>query len=244
MIEKTDDLLSEINTKLDLMKLESQKDMDPLKNKNMTLNTIGRIESSEDEESEDNLLRNLIDSSDIDNLESQFTDKLQINKLTLPSSSQDRKKGRIKEIYPKRNWYPKSTPPNLQFEERHSFVNSFYLPDLIYEWNIDGMSGYEIINLLHEMTLLTNVYKNHGKSDHQIAHLIVTGFTSQLKGWWDHYLNNDDRNQILIAIKRETDRSVIMTNRQPSQDAVNTLIFTITKCWCKYNNNENNTTRN
>ena len=67
------------------MKLESQKDMDPLKNKNMKLNTIGRTESSEDEESEDNQLTDLTDSSDIDNLESQFTDKLQINKLTLSS---------------------------------------------------------------------------------------------------------------------------------------------------------------
>ena len=103
MIEKTDDLLNEINKKLDLMKLESQKDMEPLKNKNMTLNTIGRTESSEDEESEDNQLINLTASSDIDNLELQFTDKLQINKLILASSSQDRKKGRIEEIYPKKN---------------------------------------------------------------------------------------------------------------------------------------------
>ena len=77
------------------------------------------------------------------------------------------------------------------------------------------MSKYEIIN--------------HGKQDPQIAHLIVIGFTSQLKGWWDHYLNNDDRNQILTAVKRETDESVIMTDRQPSQDAINTLIFTITE---------------
>ena len=91
------------------------------------------------------------------------------------------------------------------------------------------MSKYEIINLLHEMTLLTNVYKNHGKQDHQIAHLIVTSFTGQLKGQWDHYLNNDDRNQILTAVKREIDGNIIMTDRQPSQDAVNTLIFTITK---------------
>ena len=79
------------------------------------------------------------------------------------------------------------------------------------------------------MNLLTNVYENHGKSDHQIAHLTVTSFTGQLKGQWDNYLNNDDRNQILIAVKREIDGSVIMTNRQPSQDVVNTLIFTITK---------------
>ena len=109
------------------------------------------------------------------------------------------------------------------------FFNSSYSLDLIYEWNIDGMSKYEIINLLHEMTLLTNVYKNHGKLDHQIAHLIVTGFTGQLKSWWDHYLNNDDRNEILTAVKREINGSVIMTDKQPSQDVVNTLIFTITK---------------
>ena len=49
MTEKTDDLLDEINKKLGLMKLESQKDKEPLKNKNMTINTIGRIEFSEDE---------------------------------------------------------------------------------------------------------------------------------------------------------------------------------------------------
>ena len=79
------------------------------------------------------------------------------------------------------------------------------------------------------MTLLTNVYKNHGKHDHQIAHLIVTNFIGQLKGWWDHYLNNDDRNEILTAVKREIDGSVIMIDRQLSQDTVNILIFTITK---------------
>ena len=113
MTEKTNNLLDEINKKLDLMKLESQKDIDLLKNKNMTLNTIRRTESLKDEESEDNQLTNLTNSSDIDNLESQFTDKLQINKLTLSSSSQDRKKGRIEEVSPKKNWYPKPTPPDL-----------------------------------------------------------------------------------------------------------------------------------
>ena len=91
------------------------------------------------------------------------------------------------------------------------------------------MSEYEIINLLHEMILLTNVYKNHEKSNHQIAHLIVIGFTGQLKGWWDHYLNSDDKNKILTVVKREIDGSVIMTDRQSSQDTVNTLIFTISK---------------
>ena len=113
MTEKTNNLLNEINKKLDLMKLESLKDMEPLKNKNIiTLNTTRRTDSLEDEESEDNQLIDLTDLSDINNLESQFTNKLQINKLTLASSSQDRKKGRIEELYPTKNWYPKPTPPD------------------------------------------------------------------------------------------------------------------------------------
>ena len=52
MTEKTYNLLNKINKKLELMKLESLKDMEPLKNKNIiTLNTTGRVDSSEDEES-------------------------------------------------------------------------------------------------------------------------------------------------------------------------------------------------
>ena len=161
MIEKTDNLLNEINKKLDLMKLESLKDIEPLRNKNIiTLKTIGRTDSSKDEESEDNQLTDL---SNINNLESQFTDKLHINKLTLSTSDCKKGLGRVDDLYPKKNWYPKPTPPDLQFEERHTFTNSSYSPYLIYEWNIDGISEYEIINLLHEMTLVTNVYKNHGK---------------------------------------------------------------------------------
>ena len=42
MTEKIANSLNEINKKLDLLKLESLKDMEPLKNKNtITLNTIG-----------------------------------------------------------------------------------------------------------------------------------------------------------------------------------------------------------
>ena len=84
MTEKTENLLYEINKKLDLMKLELLKNMEPLKNKNIiTLNTIGRTKSSEDKESKDNQVTDLTNSN---NFESQFTNKLRINKLTLGSS--------------------------------------------------------------------------------------------------------------------------------------------------------------
>lgn len=63
--------------------------------------------------------------------------------------------------------------------------------------------------------------------DHQIAHAIITGFTGQLKSWWNHYLNNSDRLNFLYAIKNEADGIVIMTDNHSSHDVINTLIFTI-----------------
>ena len=66
------------------------------------------------------------------------------------------------------------------------------------------MSEYEVLNLLHEMTLLMNISKNNGNMDHQISHLIVTGFISQRKNWWDHYLNNSDRLNILSTVKKKS----------------------------------------
>ena len=41
------------------------------------------------------------------------------------------------------------------------------------------MSEYEVLNLLHEMTLLMNISKNNENVDHQISHLIVIGFIGQ-----------------------------------------------------------------
>ena len=139
--------------------------------------------------------------TDFDNLESQFKDNLQINKVKYGASTQNQKKVRDEENYTRKNRYPKPTPLDLQLKERHTFINFAYSTDLVYEWNIDGMSEYEILNLSHEMTLFTNVDKNSRKMDHQIAHLIVTSFIGQLKSWWDHYLNNSDRPNILSVVK-------------------------------------------
>lgn len=45
-----------------------------------------------------------------------------------------------------RSWYPKPTPPYIQFEEREqeSRIRAAYTPDALYEWNIDSLSEYEI----------------------------------------------------------------------------------------------------
>ncbi|MFQ6628468.1 hypothetical protein Gotur_008194, partial [Gossypium turneri] len=90
---------------------------------------------------------------------------------------------------PKRLYYPKITAPDLNIEEK-PIVQNKYNANTIYEWNIDGVSEYNILSLLQQMTMISNVYKTQNQngliSDHAIANLLVAGFTGQLKGWWDH----------------------------------------------------------
>ena len=59
----------------------------------------------------------------------------------------------------------------------------------IYEWNIDGIFEYNIINTLQQMTMTANAYKTQiGTSDKAIVELLIAGFSRQLKGWWGYYL--------------------------------------------------------
>ena len=68
----------------------------------------------------------------------------------------------------------------------------------IYEWSVDGLSDYLIMNVVNEMMMAAGAYKLQGhKSDHQIAHVLVTGFIGQLKDWWDKYLYEATPQQIL-----------------------------------------------
>jgi len=64
------------------------------------------------------------------------------------------------------NWYPKPTPPDIQFEERELWISVTYTTGALYEWNVDNLSEYEILNVLHEMMMVTNVYKGVKRSDH------------------------------------------------------------------------------
>ncbi|KAH9668028.1 hypothetical protein KPL70_021269 [Citrus sinensis] len=84
------------------------------------------------------------------------------------------------------------TPPDLAIDNRPSALNqSRYNASLVYEWNIDDMSEYNILGLLQQMTMAANAYKTQaGTSDRAISEILIAGFTGQLKGWWDHLLTN------------------------------------------------------
>ena len=97
-----------------------------------------------------------------------------------------------------KNWYPQPSFPDIQFEEKTLQTQAHYDGLAIYEWNIDGLSDYLIMNVVNEMMMAADAYKLQGqKSNHQIAQVLVTRFTGQLKDWWDKYLDEATRQQIL-----------------------------------------------
>ena len=57
-----------------------------------------------------------------------------------------------------RNYYPRPTPPDIQYEEKAIFKSS-YDGTSVYEWNIDGKSEYEILNTLQEIGMAVTAYK-------------------------------------------------------------------------------------
>lgn len=63
-----------------------------------------------------------------------------------------------------KNYYPKPTPFDIQFEEGHLTSTSAFGADLFYKWNINGISKYEILNILREIIMHTNVLKNSNRS--------------------------------------------------------------------------------
>ncbi|RVW71016.1 hypothetical protein CK203_059713 [Vitis vinifera] len=135
------------------------------------------------------------------------------------------------ETFKTRNYYPRPTFPDMQFEERNQYTQASYTSGTIYEWNIDGMTEYNILTKLQEMTMVSTAYKlNNRLPDHAVAQTIVAGFTGQLKGWWDNYLTSDDKNSILKAYRiNESNEVVKDEDGQDIEDAVATLIYSISK---------------
>ena len=108
-------------------------------------------------------------------------------------------------------------------------TGSRYDGDAIYEWNLDGLSEYQILNFLQEMTMAAGAYRIKGNNDQSIVNIIIAGFTGQLKGWWDNYVSPEDKARVLsskkIIVKTENNIQI----QTEEDDMVNTLIFTIMK---------------
>ncbi|RYE12240.1 MAG: hypothetical protein EOP45_23210, partial [Sphingobacteriaceae bacterium] len=72
-------------------------------------------------------------------------------------------------------------------------------------------------------------YKSKNNNDPTVANVLISGFTGQLKGWWDYYISPENKTQILTA-KKNVVKLENGTNVQTQEDdVVNTLIFAIMK---------------
>ena len=100
----------------------------------------------------------------------------------------------------RKNYYSKPSFPDVQLEERNYQLAASYDGSSFYEWNIDGMSENQEINLFYEMMVTANAYriKTNNFDFHAVGALVI-GFTGLLKGWWDYYLSQTDREYILNA---------------------------------------------
>ena len=92
----------------------------------------------------------------------------------------------------------------MQFEERVFQTQFSVSADKLYEWNIDGFSEQEIINKMSHMSMVGIAYQNnHDLDQPEIFNLLVTGFSSNLRGWWDSYLIEEYRDSIRHAVKKK-----------------------------------------
>ena len=107
---------------------------------------------------------------EIEHLENQFRG-LEVKKLHQPTLTTLTK-----------NWYPRPTPPDLQFEERNS--NQFSVSSSkLYEWNINGLAEQEILNKIQHMTMVASNYLNEGHSHTEVKELMSLRFTGKVLQW-------------------------------------------------------------
>lgn len=84
--------------------------------------------------------------------------------------------------------------------------------------------------------MASNAYKTQSiTSNKTIVELLIAGFFSQLKGWWDFHLSKQQQSNIFIAnTNEEYGEPVLDHHREPIQDVVSTLIFTISHHFIGY----------
>ena len=183
----------------------------------------------------------------VQNLESNFAEHIDFAETPgiITSSELNKLKGIIKKQPGKKYadiprmstaYYPRPTPQDVLIEEREwNQTNTSYSGGAIYEWNIDGLSDRQISILIHRMsmyatiaTATTSPEHKTTRTDQTICKMIVAGFTGQLRGWWDNFLDDTKREAIFNATNDQPGKDNLgRPLRAGRTDAVYTLMLTI-----------------
>ncbi|KAG5585170.1 hypothetical protein H5410_045604 [Solanum commersonii] len=126
-------------------------------------------------------------------------------------------------------YYPRPTPQDVLIEERDSNqTNTSYSGSEIYEWNLDGLTNRQLMIMVHRMLMYATICKSVSNTDKTICKMIITGFTGQLRGWWDNYMPFDARAAVINAkATNEGVDNLGFALVQNKEDTVYTLILTI-----------------
>lgn len=98
--------------------------------------------------------------SDLEEVQANF---LELNKLKYEKRRLDH------------HYYPRPTLAHILYEENDNFISNSYHPNVIYEWNLDGLSEGKH-NMLHRMLLYSTVYKQINNIERNICSMITCGF--------------------------------------------------------------------
>jgi hypothetical protein len=128
-------------------------------------------------------------------------------------------------------YYERPSPQDLLYEENDFYQNS-YSGRSIYEWNIDGLNDKQIVDVTQKMLMYSTINKQQGNSDSVIAVFITTGFVGQLRGWWEFYLTDSQRKEILsnkklVKVETTSSSGPVTVNSTGDEDAVYTLCLSI-----------------
>jgi len=146
-------------------------------------------------------------------------ENLTIDEDTFPSINRISNNRKV-QFKSKKPYYPRPSPVDLLHEEDLP-LNQQFDGSSIYEWNLDGFSEYQIYKLVHHMLMAATAYSANDNKDTVITDMLISGFTGQLKGWWDNYLTPEAKYAITHAVKTSPNQS------EPVPDTVNTLLYTI-----------------
>jgi hypothetical protein len=78
--------------------------------------------------------------------------------------------------------------------------------------------------------MVAAAYKiSHNCSDQLKSHVLVAGFTGQLKGWWDNHLSEENKQKIFHAVRVDPSGEPIHRDGHTILDSANALVDTIIK---------------
>lgn len=119
--------------------------------------------------------------------------------------------------------------PNLiSIEEPQTLNPHSFDSQSIYEWNIDGFSVGQKMQIILKMQMYANALRQVGNTELAITKLITSGFTGQLGDWWGTYLTDEQIRLIEQNVQKDEQGEIIfMADGEPINDSVTSLLFNI-----------------